>query len=75
MNTDLLENSIKFHGKQLYDLILKENNYQESNNSAENVIYYSSDDNQPKALVNQTNHDFQEYKHLYLHIFQSYLNI
>lgn len=54
MNIDLLEASIKHHGKHLYDLIVKENDLQSSQNS---IIYTDANIGEEKQLAYQTNSD------------------
>jgi hypothetical protein len=46
MNIDLLENSIKYHGKPLFNLI----SGRRADESTAKLVFYSQDDNQVKRL-------------------------
>lgn len=61
MDIDLIEASIKYHGKELYDLLARENNFEPSQ---ESIRYTDSQENantQEKELAYRTDSDLGRY--------------
>ena len=70
MNLDLLENSIKYNGKALFDLILNKNSKEEEKEKRgeaeiinidkpnDNLLFYSDEDKVVKKLDKVENSDF-----------------
>lgn len=55
MNLDLLENSIKYHGKELYSLIAKN----DQANEAARPLLYTDEENRVVKLGDMANNEFQ----------------
>lgn len=61
MDIDLIEASIKYHGKELYDLLARENDLEPAKDS----LVYADErkDDAKKELAYETNSDLAQYAH------------